>query len=282
MRRKANRQRMLQSLGRKSRSARQRARLEKLESKLGLGVTWQSCEAGKSLVRDRREMRADQPTVLIISDDVEFSRSVTARWQMERNVPMFTLLSSDIWPRSAENFAVAVVGPLRRELLSVIMEPLHSTQQPLFCVCENVATAQLVRGRWPRAAVVGSDDNWLNALVLSASEAVLRSRAEAQVRVAEAKCADLERDAMLGRYMLEMRHGLNNALTSLLGNSDLLLVEPGTLSTQSRAQIETIRNMTLRIHEVLQRFSSLEKEMNVVAQQAERDSGKFRAAAAGN
>ena len=77
--------------------------------------------------------------------------------------------------------------------------------------------------------------------------------------------------------MMEMRHGLNNALTSLLGNSDLLLIEPGSLSAQSRGQIETIRNMTLRIHEVMQRFSSLEKEMNVVAQQVERDSGKARA-----
>lgn len=226
-------------------------------------------------------MRADHPTVLIISDDAEFSRSVTARWQMERNVPTFTLLSGDIWPRSVENFAVAIVGPLRRELLSVIMEPLHSTQQPLFCICENAAAAQLVRGRWPRAAVIGSDENWLNALVLSASEAVLRTRAEAHARAAEEKCALLEREAMLGRYMLDMRHGLNNALTSLLGNSDLLLVEPGSLSAQARGQIETIRNMTLRIHEVLQRFSSLEKEMNVVAQQAERDSRKYRAAAAG-
>jgi hypothetical protein len=32
--------------------------------------------------------------------------------------------------------------------------------------------------------------------------------------------------------------------------------------------------MTLRIHEIMQRFWSLEKEMNVAAQQAERDSGK--------
>ena len=27
----------------------------------------------------------------------------------------------------------------------------------------------------------------------------------------------LEREAALGRYMFEMRHGLNNALTSVLG-----------------------------------------------------------------
>jgi signal transduction histidine kinase len=227
-------------------------------------------------------MPSDHSTALIISDEAEFSRSITARWQMERTVPTFTLLSGDIWPRSLDNFAVAIVGPLRRELLSVIIEPLHSTQQPLFCVCDDAATAQLVRERWPRASVLRRDENWLHSLILSASEALLRARAEWRARTAEEKCAALERQATLGRYMLDMRHTLNNSLTSVLGNSDLLLVEPGSLSAQARAQIETIRNMTLRIHEVMQRFWSLEKEMNVVAQQAERDAGKYRIAAAGS
>jgi hypothetical protein len=36
------------------------------------------------------------------------------------------------------------------------------------------------------------------------------------------------------------------------------------------AQADTIRNMALRLHEVLQRFSSLEKELAVAA----RESGK--------
>jgi signal transduction histidine kinase len=223
----------------------------------------------------------DQPTVLIVSDDVEFSRSIATRWQMERHVPTFTLLSGDLRPRCVDNFAVAIVGPLRRELLSVVLEPLHSTQQPLFCVCNDAATMQIVRQRWPRTSVLRGDENWLNVLILAAGEAVLRAGAEARARAAEEACAAMQREATLGRYMLEMRHGLNNALTSLLGNSDLLLIEPGILSAQARAQIETIRNMTLRIHEVLQRFSSLEKEMNVVAQQVERDSGKYRVATAG-
>jgi signal transduction histidine kinase len=169
---------------------------------------------------------------------------------------------------------------VRRELLSVVLEPLHSTPQPLFCVCDDAATALLVRERWPRTSVLRSGENWLDTLILSAGEALLRAGAEARARAAEEACSILERQAMLGRYMLEMRHGLNNALTSLLGNSDLLLIEPGSLSAQARSQIETIRNMTLRIHEVMQRFSSLEKEMNVVAQQVERDSGKHSIAVA--
>jgi len=217
----------------------------------------------------------DTPTVLIISDEADFSRRITARWQMERSVPTFTLLSGDLWPRFAlDAFDVAIVGELRRELLSVVLEPLHSTGQPVFCVCQDAANAQLVRERWPRISTLRPSEHWLETLVLSASEAVHRSRAENRARFADQKCSTLERQAMLGRYMLEMRHNLNNALTSVLGNSDLLLLEPGSFSAPTRAQIETIRNMTLRIHEIMQRFSSLEKEMNVVAQQAERDSGK--------
>jgi signal transduction histidine kinase len=68
-----------------------------------------------------------------------------------------------------------------------------------------------------------------------------------------------------------MRHNLNNALTSVLGNSELLLLEPGSLSAPARSQMETIRSMALRMHEILQRFSSLEKELTVVAKQAERE-----------
>jgi signal transduction histidine kinase len=263
------RNRAIKSRGSKSRRrTERRKRTERQESRVRHGTP------------RKGSLQVDHPTVLVISDDVEFSRSITARWQMERHVPTFTLLSGDLWPRSIENFAVAIVGPLRRELLSVVLEPLHSTQQPLFCVCQDAPTAQLVRERWPRTSVLRGDDNWLNILVIAAGEAVLRAGAEARARAAEEACARLERHAMLGRYMLDMRHGLNNALTSLLGNSDLLLIEPGSLSAQARAQIETIRNMTLRIHEVMQRFSSLEKEMNVVAQQVERDSGKYRIAVA--
>jgi signal transduction histidine kinase len=225
----------------------------------------------------------DQPTVLIISDDVDFSRRITARWQMERFVPAFTLVSGDLWPRfAADTFDVAIVGELRRELLSVVLEPLHSTSQPVFFTCTDPQTMQLVRQRWPRVVVLRRDENWIEVMVMAANEAAHRARAEARARTAELACAALERQATLGRYMLEMRHNLNNALTSVLGNSDLLLFEPGTLSAPVRAQIETIRHMTLRINEVLQRFSSLEKELNVAALQSGKDSEKPYAAAAGD
>ena len=38
----------------------------------------------------------DQASILIVSDDAELSRAVTGRWQSERTVPAFTLMSSDV------------------------------------------------------------------------------------------------------------------------------------------------------------------------------------------
>jgi signal transduction histidine kinase len=256
-------------------------RSQPARNSLSTGVTQNCMQARRETEPPQKVRNVDQPTVLIISDEVDFSRRVTARWQMERSVPTFTMLSGDLWPRFAvDSFDIAIVGELRRELLSVVLEPLHSARQPIFCVCQDSETAELVHRRWPRVSILRAE-NWLEILVPAACEAVHRSRAEARARAAELTCAQLEREATLGRYMLEMRHGLNNALTSVLGNSDLLLLEPGSLSAQARAQLETVRNMTLRIHEVLQRFSSLEKEMNVAAREAEKDSGKLYAAAAG-
>src|SRR5581483_5419983 len=142
------------------------------------------------------------PTVLIISDEAEFSRRITARWQMERNVPTFTLLSGELWPRFAVDiFDIAIVGQLRRDLLSVVLEPLHSTGQPLFYVCHDAATAQLIRERWPRVTILRPSEHWLETLVLAAAEAVHRSRAEFRARAAEAACSSLERQATLARYM---------------------------------------------------------------------------------
>src|SRR5207244_2934982 len=55
----------------------------------------------------------DQPTALIISDDSEFSRAVTARWQTERNMPALTLMSGDLCQAlDPDTFALADVGLL--------------------------------------------------------------------------------------------------------------------------------------------------------------------------
>jgi hypothetical protein len=55
----------------------------------------------------------EQPTVLVLSANAEFARAVLARWQTERNVPAFALVSSRVWNGAATAaFDLAVVGPV--------------------------------------------------------------------------------------------------------------------------------------------------------------------------
>ncbi len=224
----------------------------------------------------------DQPTVLIISDDAEFSRAIAGRWQTERSVPAFTLMSGDLCQSlDADGFDLAIVGAVRSGALGAVLAALQPSGKPVLLVCEEAQPAKNIPASHLRVMVLRQHEGWPDALVLVAREALGRSQATARARRAEQAKLALEGQAVLGRYMLEMRHTVNNALTSVLGNSELLLLEPGSLSAEARSQIGTIRNMALRIHEILQRFSSLEKELNCVKQQAEKEIGaKSQGAAA--
>ena len=205
----------------------------------------------------------EQPTVLVLSTDAEFARGILARWQTERNVPAFALMSNRVWNGAATAaFDLAVVGPLENAA-DPLLPALEQTGKPFICLCANAAAAQAAREKFPRALVLRHYEECLDALVVLGGECLRRVEAAKRAQQAEQAAAASQRQATLGRYMVEMRHGLNNALTSVLGNSELLLLEPGAFSGQVREQIEIIRNMGLRMHEIIQRFSSLEMEMKV-------------------
>jgi signal transduction histidine kinase len=225
----------------------------------------------------------DQPSVLIVSDDAEFSRAVAARWQTERSLPAFTLMSGDLCHGfDPAAFEMAVVGAVRSSVLSSVLLTLNPAVKPVLFVSDNAQAGQAVRNEQPRALVLPRHEGWLDALVLIATEVLRRNQAILRAKKAEQANAALQGQATLARYMLEMRHTLNNALTSVLGNSELMLLEPGSLSAAARSQIDTIRNMALRMHEILQRFSSLENELRFVEKQVEKEeNGRSQAAAGG-
>jgi signal transduction histidine kinase len=224
----------------------------------------------------------DQSTILIISDDADFSRAVMDRWQGERNAPAFTLMSSEICrDLDADGFDMAIVGAVRADVLPAVFKALDPAGNPVLFVGDEKPLASKPRQLQPRVSFVKQQEGWLDALVLVSAEVLRHGQTLARAHRAEESVKSLERQAALGRYMLDVRHTLNNALTSVLGNSELLLLEPGSLSVASRSQIETIRNMAVRMHEILQRFSSIEKEFNAVEQQAENEARtRVRVAAA--
>ena len=213
----------------------------------------------------------DLRTVLIISDDPEFARTIMARWQSGNNMPAFTVMKGDLCQKlDADSFEVAIVGAVRPVVLASVLKALEPLTKPVLFIWDGGQSVETVRASQLRVMILRENEGWLDALVLLVSEALRYCEALARAIRAEEANILLKRQATLGRYVLEMRHSLNNALTSVLGNSELLLLEPETLSAGARSQIETVRNMALRMHEILQRFSSLEKELTVIEKQTEK------------
>ena len=119
----------------------------------------------------------------------------------------------------------------------------------------------VLRKKYPRLVHVPLREDWAQVVLLVAGESLRRTEALRLAQQSERRASRNANQATLGRYMMDMRHNMNNAMTSLLGNAELLLLEPGELSAQSLAQIKTIHTMALRINEIMQRFSSLASEM---------------------
>ena len=212
-----------------------------------------------------------RPIVVIISDEEEFSLAITARWLVERNVPALLVRGSDSSNQlEKENFDLAIAGGFEAESIGPVLDSLRTTGKPVIHVSR-------LNGHSPKLPGVISLPEifaWPELLVTVATQILEREHAHADLsRVLESN-AQLEQQAALGRYMLEVRHNLNNALTSVLGNSELMLLDPETLTPAVRPQVETIHNMTLRMNEILQRFSSLQKEMQLVEQQSWKKSAK--------
>lgn len=191
-----------------------------------------------------------RPTVLIISEEPEFARAVSTRWQEERNAPVFLFNDAQ-----AKQFELAIVGTdqvatsLRRSGAAI----LHMSD---------------AKGSTPDVIRMPKVDGWPH-LVITVAKQILERRAllSEVTRLSQIEL-HLEREAALGRYILEARHNLNNALTSILGNSELMLLDQGNMDPNFRQPVETIRNMGMRMNEILQRFTSLQKEMQLTEQQS--------------
>ena len=245
----------------------------------------------------KETMSSNRPTVLILASDPAFAREITAHWPQDPgpqfNTPEFIVLdqgcSRDL---KGSNYDLAIADASyyekRRHTKKNKNDPSknkdkdqdrNGQNQVLNRSLAAAGKPAIVIHRGParefcniHGAVIelrGEPGVWPAMAGLIGREILRRRQAESQAREAEKTCAAAQSEATLGRYMLEMRTNVNNALTTVLGNAELLVLEPGLPATVL-AQADTIRNMALRLHEVFQRFSSLEKELTVAA----RESGK--------
>lgn len=214
-------------------------------------------------------------SILLLTDDTEFARIASGCWQAQRKAAAVTVLNSKLWRNydfSAHN--LVVVGSVSRVKQHEILDSLDTSGAVITCMPLEARQVEELRNRYPRFVHLPQRDDWPNTLLLVAAETLRRIEAQQSARLAEREAAKCQQQAILGRYMADMKHSVNNALTSMLGNAELLLLEPGQLSSQSLLQIRTIHSMAMRINDIMARFSSLASEMREAetASQAETES----------
>ncbi len=203
----------------------------------------------------------NRQSVLIIAEHADFAGGVTRRWQIERAIPNFTVISSELWDAATlGSFDLAIVVGMSESGLLNVLRTLDTLGSPSICVAE-AGSMGIVRSEFSRVQALRLHDGWADSVVVLGME-ILRRVDEADHAKRASSIAEATMSyAALGRYMLDTRQSFNNALTSVLGNAELLMIEPGTLSQEKREQVDTIHSMALRLHEMMQRFSSLEAEM---------------------
>jgi signal transduction histidine kinase len=201
-------------------------------------------------------------SVLILTDETEFARVVSGCWQAQRKAPDVTVLNSKLWRNyDAAAHDLVVVGPISSGKLREVLRSLDLAPAVILCLATDAREADELRARYPRFLHVQQREDWSHTLLLLAGETLRRLEALSSAKQAEREAAKSQHLATLGRYMTDMKHSMNNALTSMLGNAELLLLEPGQLSAQSLTQIRTIHSMAMRINEIMVRFSTLASEM---------------------
>ncbi len=232
-----------------------------------------------------------RPTVLILSTDAAFARELVSHWPADVTSPEFTVLDEGLFrDRGGNCYDLAIADAASPESRLALKQALAAAARPAILVHrdpvhrDSIPTAPALPFSHTEGAIIelsrGAPNNegssgtqlWAEMAGLIGREILRRSLAEVRQHQAESTCAEMKAEATLGRYMVEMRHNVNNALTSVLGNAELLTLEPG-LPAKVLDQADTIRNMALRLHEIFQRFSSIEKELSVAA----RESGKAQA-----
>jgi hypothetical protein len=200
--------------------------------------------------------------ILIVSDDSEFVRSLTSRWRQEKNPPAITAVSTGAIRQAGScGYEVIVVGPLHKG--SGLPQGLRLDPDSMVCAVGDEDSLTAIRADHGAWILLPEFPGWPKILFSLAGEVLRRTAAETRAREAEITNLSQRRFGILGKSLLEARPGMVNALTSLLGNADLILLSEEPLPGHCRENVRTIHTMALRLNEIVQRLSSIENEMEL-------------------
>jgi hypothetical protein len=215
--------------------------------------------------------------ILIISDDPDFVRSLMSSWRLERDSPSITTVSTSATVKaSVSGQEMVVVGPLRACTSLPKIPAVHPDS--VVCAVGDEDSLQIVHAAHANWMLLPENNGWMKILFSVASEVLRRAAAEARAREAELTNLSQRRFGVLGKSLLEARPGMVNALTSLLGNADLILLSGEPLPDNCREHMRTIHTMALRLNEIVQRLSSVENEMELSERKSQLETPEMRMA----
>jgi hypothetical protein len=181
---------------------------------------------------------------------------------MEKDPPAVTAVSSAVSGQaSSSGYEMIVLGPLRGRTELPAGPALHPDS--VVCAVGDEESLKVVRAVHPAWLLLPECPGWSKILFSLAGEVSRRRAAETRVREMEITNLMQKRFGILGKSLLEARPGMVNALTSLLGNADLILLSEEPLPDHCRENVRTIHKMALRLNEIVQRLSSIENEMEL-------------------
>jgi hypothetical protein len=215
--------------------------------------------------------------ILIVSDDSEFVRSLVSRWRMEKDSPVITAVSSGVSRQaSSSGYEIIVVGPLRECTALPAGPAVHPDS--VVCAVGDEESLKMVRAVHSAWLLLPECPGWTRFLFSLAGEILRRTAAETRAREAEIANLSQKRFGILGKSLLEARPGMVNALTSLLGNADLILLSEEPLPDNCRENVRTIHTMALRLNEIVQRLSSIGNEMELSERKSHLETPEMRMA----
>lgn len=215
--------------------------------------------------------------ILIISDDNDFVRSLISSWRLERDAPTITALPMSATVKAnLSGQEMVVVGPLRGCVSLPSIPAVHPDS--VVCAIGDEESLQIVRAERGNWLLLTETNGWMKILFSVAAEVLRRAVAEARAREAEQANLAQRRFGILGKSLLDARPGMVNALTSLLGNADLILLSGEPLPDNCREHMRTIQTMALRLNEIVQRLSSVENEMELSERKSQLEAPEMRVA----
>jgi signal transduction histidine kinase len=210
----------------------------------------------------------DEARVGIVSDDSEFIEAIVQSWQRSYGAPKFTVAAS------ANNGAPLHTAVVLTDGLDTLAHLSPGAVLAIAIISDEAAVAgeapstDREANRPVRVVRIPRRAGWADEAAALAHETVLRLESQAQLAEMKQRLREAERFAALGKFFAESRHGLGNALTGVLGNSELLLLEgEQELHAQARQKVEMIRQMSLKIHDTFHQLSSMDLELRRHAEQ---------------